>query len=184
MARARIFPCLAAAFGIATADLRLQELFVVRYEPSGQPNLRFHRDSTLLSFNFALSDGYEGGGTCFAEEATLCEWKFRRGDDGQMSLSTPSAAAAANAYSTTPLSSDLHGTARTILPGMPATRQRALHGGDTVRLARGDCLMHCGQVLHGGGTVSSGIRMIVVGFVSEVVHSAAPFDRALDTSHA
>ena len=30
--------------------------------------------------------------------------------------------------------------------------------------------MHCGQVLHGGGTVTTGMRMIVVGFVSEVVH--------------
>ena len=60
-----------------------------------------------------------------------------------------------------------------MLPGMAATGQRAINGGDTVRGARGDCLIHCGQVLHGGGTVSSGMRMIVVGFVSEIVHCGA-----------
>ena len=36
-------------------------------------------------------------------------------------------------------------------------------------LGRGDCLVHCGQMLHGGGTVSEGVRMILVGFVSEIV---------------
>ena len=173
MVRTRIFPCLAAAFGIDTADLRLQELFVVRYEPSGQANLRFHRDSTLLSFNVALSEAYEGGGTCFAEEATLCEWEPRGSDDGCTTPSTPSAAAAADAPSTAPFDSGCLEPIRAVLPGMAATGQRAINGGDTVRGARGDCLIHCGQVLHGGGTVSSGMRMIVVGFVSEIVHCGA-----------
>ena len=32
---------------------------------------------------------------------------------------------------------------------------------------RGDCLMHCGQLLHGGCTVTHGTRFILVGFVAE-----------------
>ena len=37
--------------------------------------------------------------------------------------------------------------------------------------ACGDCLMHCGQLLHGGGAVTAGTRTILVGFVGEVMRS-------------
>ncbi len=29
--------------------------------------------------------------------------------------------------------------------------------------------LHCGQLLHGAATVTAGVRMVLVGFVSEVV---------------
>ena len=77
----RIFPAMAAAFGLAAADLRLHECFVVRYEPGGQPALELHKDGTLLSCNFLLNRRAEfgGGATCFAAPVAVHE---HRGGDG------------------------------------------------------------------------------------------------------
>ena len=71
----RIFPAMAAAFGLAAADLRLHECFVVRYEPGGQPALELHKDGTLLSCNFLLNRRAEfgGGATCFAAPVAVHE---------------------------------------------------------------------------------------------------------------
>ena len=41
---ARVLPALCAVFGLPLGSLALRESFVVRYEPSGQPSLAFHRD--------------------------------------------------------------------------------------------------------------------------------------------
>ena len=131
-----IFPAMSAAFGMASTDLRLQECFVVRYEPTGQSSLSMHRDETLLSFNIALNDGYDGGGTCFAQPAALHVWE---------------------------------GGSKSLINGESTRREE--REASVVRSDRGDCLVHCGQLLHGGATVTGGTRMILVGFVSEVVRS-------------
>ena len=77
----RIFPAMAAAFGLAAADLRLHECFVVRYEPGGQPALELHKDGTLLSCNFLLNRraDFGGGATCFAAPVAVHE---HRGSGG------------------------------------------------------------------------------------------------------
>ena len=41
---ARVLPALCVVFGLPLGSLALRESFVVRYEPSGQPSLAFHRD--------------------------------------------------------------------------------------------------------------------------------------------
>ncbi len=41
---ARVLPALCAVFDLPLGSLALRESFVVRYEPSGQPSLAFHRD--------------------------------------------------------------------------------------------------------------------------------------------
>jgi len=41
---ARVLPAFCAVFGLRLGSLALRESFVVRYEPSGQPSLAFHRD--------------------------------------------------------------------------------------------------------------------------------------------
>ena len=43
-----------------------------------------------------------------------------------------------------------------------ATRTETL-----LRGGRGDCVLHCGQLLHGGASVTAGTRLLLVGFVSE-----------------
>ena len=50
----------------AAADhIKPYDIFVVKYEPSGQSHLDYHRDVSELSFVLTLSDAedYEGGGT-------------------------------------------------------------------------------------------------------------------------
>ncbi len=42
----------------------VRQIFVVRYDATkGQQQLRRHTDSSHLSFNILLNDGFEGGGT-------------------------------------------------------------------------------------------------------------------------
>ena len=132
--RCRIFPAMAAVFGIPIDRLRLQECFAVRYEASGQASLAMHRDETLLSFNVSLSDGFEGGGTCFAQPTSLREWA----DGG----------------------SDLCALDSKLPSWTPGSEGSAV---SVVRGERGDCLVHCGQLLHAGATVTRGTRIILIG---------------------
>jgi len=42
----------------------IHQIFIVRYDATkGQQQLRRHTDSSHLSFNVLLNDGFEGGGT-------------------------------------------------------------------------------------------------------------------------
>ena len=149
--RCRIFPAMAAVFGIPIDRLRLQECFAVRYEASGQPSLAMHRDETLLSFNVSLSDGFEGGGTCFAKPTSLREWA-----DGGSDLCT------------------LDSRLPSWTPGSEGSAVSAVRG------ERGDCLVHSGQLLHAGAAVTRGTRIIVVGFVSELMRSGDHEARATE----
>lgn len=111
----------------------------------GQPELGLHRDDTLLSCNVPLSQAgslseggdYEGGGTCFACPAPVAEWA-----DGGAALAASAVGAGEEAR----------------LP--EATPER-----DLVLADRGDCLMHSGQMLHGGASVTAGRRFLLVFFV-------------------
>ena len=126
-----LLPRLAECFGLAADALLLHECFGVRYEPSGQAALSFHRDGTMFSFNICLNepDAFVGGGTAFNTPTQLLTWTLD--EAGQLGR-TPD-----------------------------ATTTTVVRGG------RGDCLMHSGQLLHGGCTVSEGVRFILVGFVAE-----------------
>mmetsp|Transcript_5757 Transcript_5757/g.12476 ORF Transcript_5757/g.12476 Transcript_5757/m.12476 type:complete len:602 (-) Transcript_5757:114-1919(-) len=63
---ARLTPMVERTFGIFRGAIRANDIFVVRYDATkGQPNLRKHTDSSHLSFNVLLNDGFEGGGTRF-----------------------------------------------------------------------------------------------------------------------
>ncbi len=44
-------------------------MFVVRYDGEGQQSLRRHTDSSHISFNVLLNEGFEGGGTRFHNTA-------------------------------------------------------------------------------------------------------------------
>lgn len=63
-----IYPLLSTYFDIPADRYRMQDLFIVKYESQGQNSLPIHRDSSMVTFNIALSQvgvEYEGGGTRF-----------------------------------------------------------------------------------------------------------------------
>ena len=131
-----IWPALSAHFGVAPADLWLEDCFVVKYDASegGQPGLGPHEDDSELSFNLLLSDpdSFDGGGTRFRDAALL---------DGD----TYDAGAEANAAGG---GGDGDGD------------------GVTVRPMRGHMLSHYGRVTHEGVPTTGGApRYIMAGFV-------------------
>ena len=40
---------------------------------------------------------------------------------------------------------------------------------EAVQGEQGDCLIHCGQLLHGGAAVTAGRRVVLVSFIDELV---------------
>lgn len=132
-------PTMSSCFGVPDTALRLHECFGVRYEPAGQPALAMHRDGTMFSFNVTLNDAssFAGGGTCFNTPTQLCTWPSAEAARRQQEVGVDAMSAAETTVTT------------------------------LVRGGQGDCLLHCGQLLHGGCTVSEGVRFILVGFVAE-----------------
>jgi hypothetical protein len=53
-----------STFGLSYA-LAIDDLFVAKYEPTGQPGLGAHEDSSEWSFVVVLNSEFEGGGTSF-----------------------------------------------------------------------------------------------------------------------
>eukprot|EP00588_Corethron_pennatum_P006158 CAMPEP_0194293588 /NCGR_PEP_ID=MMETSP0169-20130528/48248_1 /TAXON_ID=218684 /ORGANISM="Corethron pennatum, Strain L29A3" /LENGTH=365 /DNA_ID=CAMNT_0039042149 /DNA_START=15 /DNA_END=1112 /DNA_ORIENTATION=+ len=67
LARNVILPAISAAFGTGSVRrLNFKDMFLARYEPSGQPGLGRHTDGSAYSFNMLLSEpalDFSGGGT-------------------------------------------------------------------------------------------------------------------------
>jgi hypothetical protein len=64
----RVFPILGNWFHVPVDDLFMKDLFLVKYDADGQRSLPEHRDSSVISFNIALSqvaEDFQGGGTRF-----------------------------------------------------------------------------------------------------------------------
>ncbi len=62
---ARLSPLLEKIYGITKSSIRANDMFVVRYDGDGQQALTPHTDSSHISFNILLNDGFVGGGTRF-----------------------------------------------------------------------------------------------------------------------
>jgi hypothetical protein len=64
----RLYPILAAQFGIDARAVRTHDAFVVRYAAGAQALLPLHTDEAQLSVTLALNprSEYDGGGTFFA----------------------------------------------------------------------------------------------------------------------
>jgi hypothetical protein len=63
-----IYPLMSIYFDVPADRFVMQDLFIVKYESQGQNSLPIHRDSSMITFNIALSqvgEDYEGGGTRF-----------------------------------------------------------------------------------------------------------------------
>lgn len=57
----RLGPTVARIFGVPVTSIRAQDMFLARYEPTGQVQLRRHVDDTDVSFNLQLSHNFTGG---------------------------------------------------------------------------------------------------------------------------
>lgn len=71
-----VYSHLSRNFHIPRDRYRMQDLFIVKYDVNGQHSLPIHRDSSLVTFNIALSqvnEDYHGGGTkfLFSEEEII-----------------------------------------------------------------------------------------------------------------
>jgi hypothetical protein len=62
---ARLSPLLERVYGVSRDSIRANDMFLVRYDGEGQQALKVHTDSSHISFNILLNDGFEGGGTRF-----------------------------------------------------------------------------------------------------------------------
>lgn len=66
--RERIFPQLGAQYGVDPCRMRVIDAFLVKYEAErGQVHLPLHSDQSEYSLTLPLNDGFEGGGTYFAD---------------------------------------------------------------------------------------------------------------------
>ena len=193
--------------------LALRESFVVRYEPSGQPSLAFHRDSTLLSCNVLLSSrggaaGFDGGGTCFAEPVEAAEWSWhvreggggggegekselrrhgtldsvlkalpwwrRRCRFGRLGLMASGVGCSVHWRGATHPLQPVAAYGAAVSPCQPQPRPfRALptprlDASTVVSGGQGDCLLHCGQLMHGAQPVTRGMRAVLVCFIDEL----------------
>jgi hypothetical protein len=63
--KAKIFPEISKNFMFPVSALSLQDFFIIKYDAKAQHKLDWHRDVSLISFNFCLNSDFEGGGTRF-----------------------------------------------------------------------------------------------------------------------
>jgi hypothetical protein len=106
----RVISRLCSSTGFSDGQLKLIDLFLVKYEvdgEGGQRSLDLHSDGSLLSFNILINDpsDFTGGGTYF---------------EAIEKVFTPE---------------------------------------------KGHCIAHWGKLMHAGREITSGVRMILVGFV-------------------
>lgn len=63
----KIFPEVEKHYLFDQKCLSLQDFFIIKYDANAQHKLDWHRDVSLISFNFCLNNDFEGGGTKFAD---------------------------------------------------------------------------------------------------------------------
>lgn len=61
----KVFPEIEKKFLFETNKLSLQDFFIIKYDANAQHKLDWHRDVSLISFNFCLNNDFEGGGKLF-----------------------------------------------------------------------------------------------------------------------
>ena len=161
--------------GLASdARLTINDVFVVKYTPEGQPGLHRHRDGSFASFNLMLSDpeDYEGGGTRMWDAANVDRHKAEywaaeaeartrttqedavSDDDADASSVASFPAGGWHAYDPKP----------SVLDPAHAT---------VYRLNKGQMLTAGGFNVHEGLPVTRGTRYIVAGFVGLNRHCCA-----------
>jgi len=70
MLNRRLTPLLKRVYGLTSASIRANDMFVVRYDAERRAYLSNHTDDSDISFNVLLNDDFEGGGTRFWDRST------------------------------------------------------------------------------------------------------------------
>ncbi len=60
-------------YNLSEINLKINDLFVVKYEDTQQSHLKFHTDGSIISFNILLNNNteFQGGGTYFNDGLTI-----------------------------------------------------------------------------------------------------------------
>jgi hypothetical protein len=78
--KTEIFPIVSAKFLFPVETLNVIDLFIVKYDAAAQSKLDWHRDVSLISFNFALNEDFEGGGTSFSQFPDAGPVRIKQGE--------------------------------------------------------------------------------------------------------
>ncbi|KAI9003860.1 hypothetical protein DFJ74DRAFT_693902 [Hyaloraphidium curvatum] len=140
--RERVLVPATERLGFHHSDFEYRDLFVVRYDArDGQQGLGEHTDGCLVSFNVLLNppEEFEGGGTFFPELDQTADTDPQESDSDSRTLSTQKV----DCKDESPPSPD----------------------GYLASNALGSALVHDAKLLHAGRPITSGVRLICVGFV-------------------
>lgn len=154
----RLWSNLSELYGIDLSDMNYLDLFVAHYQakneddatgtvsPTGSlDRLELHRDGSLLSFSLLLNSPTEftGGGTFYDALRDV------------VIVGSP-----------TNCTSDNNNNNNNNKHNDTCDKATLLHPGGVIRpLRAGDACLHCGKLLHGADTVTSGSRTVLVGFI-------------------
>ena len=128
--------------------------------------------STLLSCNVLLSprdgpEGFDGGGTCFAEPLDgVTEWGWHTDEGGEGGGGTGVGVDDGDGGVTGGGEGE-RGSGGLSLESK-LRRRGTLDASTVVSGAQGDCLLHCGQLMHGAQPVTRGMRVVLVCFIDEL----------------
>jgi hypothetical protein len=153
----RVFPLISSQYGIPVGLLSIQDIFLVKYDGDtlgAQASLQTHLDSSLMSFNIALSVS--------DDLLLLDESKTTRDSsavekiiDNDQRLDTESSTLISKESVSHPHHYSGGGT-------------RFVVSNKVVQLRQGALLLHPSRLYHSGEQVTRGRRYILVGFVKVV----------------
>jgi len=192
--QSRTFGMLERLYGIPMNNMDFLDLFVVQYRAKEQQQqqeeergvhnsyqydnetmndddkedetimdrLEAHRDGSLLSFTILLNDPsqFVGGGTIFdalrdvVDDSTNTINNEKYSDTDSVGTLDSDSDSDSDSVRTLDTDMDTDMDTNVLLPGGVI---RVNHGGDAI--------MHCGKILHGGNVITSGTRVVLVGFV-------------------
>jgi len=106
-------------------------------------------------------EGFDGGGTCFAEPLDgAAEWEWHSDQGGEGGEGGEGGGGGGGGGD----GGGDHACDR----GPELRRRGTLDVSTVVNGAQGDCLLHCGQLMHGAQPVTRGMRAVLVCFIDEL----------------
>ena len=107
-------------------------------------------------------EGFDGGGTCFAEPLDgAAEWEWHSDQGGEGGEGGEGGGGGGGG-------GDGGGGDHACDRGPELRRRGTLDVSTLVNGAQGDCLLHCGQLMHGAQPVTRGMRVVLVCFIDEL----------------
>ena len=109
-------------------------------------------------------EGFDGGGTCFAEPLDgAAEWGWHSDEGGEGGGGGSGGGGGGGGGG-----GDGCGGKGECGDAPELRRRGTLDVSTVVNGAQGDCLLHCGQLMHGAQPVTRGMRVVLVCFIDEL----------------